>query len=83
MHISNQYLMFRHPALQDLDYVWRLDADVELRLGVPCDVFRIAADARAVLGFTYTHTLARTHARTHGRAGGRARTHTRTHIFIT
>ena len=74
--------MFRHPALDDLDYIWRLDADVELRLGVPCDVFRIAADARAVLGLTsfHTHRHRHRHARTHARTRG-ARAHTHTHTF--
>ena len=33
------------------DYLWRLDADVEMRLGIPCDVFDIMVRSRAVLGF--------------------------------
>lgn len=31
-----EYLMFRHEALAEFDYVWRLDADIETRLGIPC-----------------------------------------------
>jgi len=48
-----QYLMFRHPAVAEYDYLWRLDADIETRLGIPCDVFDIMVRSHAVLGYYY------------------------------
>mmetsp|Transcript_23802 Transcript_23802/g.37209 ORF Transcript_23802/g.37209 Transcript_23802/m.37209 type:complete len:223 (-) Transcript_23802:1044-1712(-) len=48
-----QYLMFRHEAVQEFDYLWRLDADIETRLGIPCDVFEVMVRSHAVFGYYY------------------------------
>jgi len=48
-----EYEMFRSAAAGEYDYLWRLDADIEMRLGIPCDVFDIMVESRAVLGYYY------------------------------
>jgi hypothetical protein len=48
-----QWQMFREAAAEGYDYLWRLDADIEMRLGIPCDVFDIMVRSRAVLGYYY------------------------------
>ena len=51
------------------DYLWRLDADIEVRLGIPCDVFDIMVKSHAVLVIARMHICAHkslpTHTHTH------------------
>eukprot|EP00287_Rhodomonas_sp_CCMP768_P006520 CAMPEP_0196734850 /NCGR_PEP_ID=MMETSP1091-20130531/13469_1 /TAXON_ID=302021 /ORGANISM="Rhodomonas sp., Strain CCMP768" /LENGTH=226 /DNA_ID=CAMNT_0042078419 /DNA_START=66 /DNA_END=746 /DNA_ORIENTATION=+ len=48
-----EYTIFRHQALAEFDFVWRLDADIETRLDIPCDVFDIMVRSHAVFGYYY------------------------------
>ena len=73
--VYHKHAIHAHMSFQVIkyDYLWRLDADIEMRLGIPCDVFDIMVKSHAVL------VIARMHMRTYMLANTRTHTHSLSH----